>query len=78
MIKYVKTLIEEKGLDLEHTFEVEGDSGMNFIPLSVVVEHIAIAPKHEQSKIRNILTQIDFKNGDVMHFFNHLAGAIAR
>lgn len=77
MKTYLNNLIEEKGLDTEEIIEVEGASGTNFIPLGVVVEHILIAPDHEQKQIRNILVKIDFQNGDVMHFFNHLAKAIA-
>ena len=58
--------------------EVEGQSGTNFIPLGVIVEHIAIAPTHEQNQIKNTLVKIDFLNGDIMHFFTYLAKAIAR
>ena len=74
---WLNTLIEEKNLDTNHTFEVEGANGMNFIPLAVVIEHINIAGRYEQIKIKDILVKIDFANGDVMHFFNHLAQALA-
>jgi hypothetical protein len=77
MKTYLNNLIEEKGLDLEEIIEVQGESGTNFIPLGVVVEHILIAPDHEKKQIRNVLVKIDFKNGDVMHFFKYLAEAIA-
>ena len=77
-MNYFRTLIKEKGLDLETAFTVNGASGANFIPLGVVLEHIEIAPTHEQKKIRTVLIKIDFQNGDVMHFFKHLAQAIAR
>ena len=75
--KWLNTLIEEKGLDKEEIIEVEGDSGMNFIPLGVVVEHINIATQQEKRQIKNTLVYIDFKNGDLMHFFRYLAQAIA-
>ena len=76
--EWLDTLIEEKGLDIEHTFEVEGPEwGTNWIPLGCVIESIKSAPKNERAKIKDTLVLIDFKNGDVMHFFNHLAGAIA-
>lgn len=75
---WLDTLIEEKGLDPESIeFEVEGQSGTNFIPLGVVIEHIKITTKEEQKKIKDILVMIDFKNGDICHFFKHLAQAIA-
>lgn len=79
MKNWIYTLIDEKGYDLEHTFEVEGkDWGINFIPLSVVVEHILIAPKQQQKAIKNKIVQIDFMNGDCLDFFKYLAKAIAK
>ena len=75
---WLDTLIEEKGIDTESIeFEIEGESGTNFIPLGVVIEHIKITSKDEQKKIKNILVMIDFKNGDICHFFKHLAQSIA-
>jgi len=78
MTNYINTLIEEKGLNLQTTFDIEGLSGLNIIPLGVVVEHILIAPTHEQKQIKNTLIKIDFYNGDIMHFFTYLAKAIAK
>jgi hypothetical protein len=76
---YLNNLIEEKdGISMGSEIIVEGPSGTNFMTLETVVEHILIAPKHEQDQIRKTLVMIDFKNGDVMHFFKYLAQAIAR
>ncbi len=75
--KWLDTLIEEKGCDLEHRFYVEGESGENSIPLEIVVDAIKSTCPEEQAGIKNTLVKIDFHNGDVMHFFNHLAGALA-
>lgn len=78
MKNWIYTLIEEKNLNLETIIEVNGDSGLNIMPLGVVVEHILIANKTEQNQIKNTLVKIDFHNGDVMHFFTFLAQALAR
>lgn len=78
MKNYIYTLIEEKGLDLETEFEVQGESGLNIIPLGVVVEYFINTPKEMQEQIKKTLVKIDFHNGDVMHFFEHLAKVIAR
>lgn len=78
MKNYINNLIEEKGLDIQTTIDAQGPSGLNIIPLGVVVEHILIAPITEQNQIKKTLIKIDFYNGDVMHFFKHLAGAIAQ
>lgn len=76
---WLNTFISEKGLDLEHTFEVEGPEwGLNSIPLGVVVEHMHIAPPKEQAAIKDMIVRIDFRNGNVLDFFQHLAKAIAK
>lgn len=77
MKKYLVTLFEEKNISLETSIEAQGASGTNFMTLQTVVDAIVIAPKHEQIKIKDILVQIDFKNGDVLHFMKHLANALA-
>ena len=77
--EWLDTFIEEKELDLEHTFEKEGPVwGWNLIPLGVVVEHIKATSPAEQAQIKKIIVKIDFQNGDVMHFFDYLASAIAQ
>lgn len=75
---WLETFIEEKNIDLEQTFEVEGPSGTNTMSYGVIKEHMEIAPAHEQEQIKNVLVKIDFQNGDVCHFFRHLGKAIAR
>ena len=75
--KWLDTFIEEKELDTEATFEVNGPSGTNFIPLGCVVEAIKQAPAQEQKRIKAAIVRIDFFNGDVRDYFKHLAGAIA-
>jgi hypothetical protein len=75
-IKYIENFFEEKEIP-EVMFEIEGASGINYIPNTVVIEHIKIAPTQEQQQIANVLRKIDFFNGDVNDFLKHLAGALA-
>ena len=77
MRTYLKNLLEEKRIDLETIIEVEGPSGLNVMPLQVVVDAINSTGQHEKDQIRKTLVMIDFKNGDVMHYFRHLAQALA-
>lgn len=77
--KWLDTYLAEANIDTERRFHVTGPSGeFNSIPVGVVVEHMKIASPDEQAEIKNIIVKIDFANGDVYHFLNHLAGAIAR
>ena len=73
MGKWLNTLIEEKGLNTEHIFEVEHRGETHFIEFNHLIEVINKSSAAEKKQIKNILVMIDFKNGDIMHFLTHLA-----
>ena len=50
---------------------------LHIIDTEVVIEHIAQTGGEEREVLEEILRQIDFANGDVLHFSAHLAEAIA-
>lgn len=75
---WLNTLVREKNLDTELIIEKEGPSGLNLIPLGVVLQAIKNAPAHERAGIKNMLVRIDFRNGSVLDYFKHLAGALAQ
>jgi len=77
MNKWLDTFLAEKGTNLDQTIEAMGELGMNFMPLQVIVDAIKAASPAEQASIKTILVKIDFANGDIVHFFKHLAKAIA-
>jgi hypothetical protein len=70
--KYLETFFEEKAL-AERTYEVEHNGMLHFIQTDFVINLVKSCSKGEQEKIANILRKIDFANGDVHHFLNHLA-----
>ena len=78
MRKWLETLIEEKGLDQEQIMEVEGPSGTNFMPLSMVVDAICATTDDEQKAIKKNLVKLDFYNRNIMDYFKHLAQALAK
>ena len=75
---WLNKFIEEKDFDLEMIFEVEGRSGMNMMPYAQVIDAILATNEQEQNAIKSTLVQIDFRNGDIGHYFRHLAQAIAK
>ena len=75
---WIDRFLKEKGVDLEQSFVVEGNSGANYMTLGVVVEHIKLAPKQEQTAIKNMLVKLDFNNAPVEPFLKHLAQALAQ
>lgn len=76
-IHWFDTFVEEKNIDADQIIEAEGPSGTNFMPLRIVLDQIRKTSTQEQRKIKEILVQIDFRNGDVLHFFRHLATRLA-
>lgn len=77
-VSWLDTFVEEKGIDVDQILEVDGPSGRNLIPLVHVIRAMKRAPEGEQGAIKDTLVKIDFKNGDSVDFFRHLAGALAR
>lgn len=74
---WLDTFIREKGIDTEQVLEAEGPSGTNCIPVGCIVDLMKQAPRHEQQAIKSTIVKIDFRNGDVIHYFKHLAQAVA-
>jgi hypothetical protein len=76
---YLRRFFEEKDIDREERFTVEGPEwGENSIPYGCVIEAIMQAPAAEQEQIANMLRRIDFKNGDVRDYLRHLGKALAK
>lgn len=76
-IDWFNTFLNEKNPPFESWEIVDDEGNTHIIDSGIVVETIlqATAPA-EQEKIKNILVLIDFRNGDVNHFFHHLATGI--
>ena len=75
---WIDTFVEEKGLDLDHTFEVEGASGTNWISVAVVVEFFKSLPATVQNQVKTKIVEVDYHNGDMMHFFKFAAKGMAQ
>lgn len=73
---WFETFLEEKNLGFR-MFEIEDDHGyIHLIDSDLVIENIKHAPDQEKEKIKIVLVKIDFYNGNVHHFFKHLAKAL--
>ena len=69
MRTYLTNLIEEKGKSLDTEIKIEGHFGLTY---QMLVDFICEA-KVYHTQIRTMLVKIDFHNGDVFHYLNHLA-----
>ena len=72
-IKWFETFLEEKNLPFCNWEIADSIGEYNLIDSDVVIEAIRGADPEEQASIKETIVMIDFKNGDVNHFFKHLA-----
>ena len=74
---YLNLFFQEKDID-EAVFVKEDSEGMtHFIPNGCVIEAIATADPAARKRIEDTLRKIDFHNGSVNDFLDHLAGWLA-
>lgn len=71
---FFRTMIEEKGLDNE-IITINTLENMHFIEMPVLINVMENSSPGEQEFIEKTMRTIDFQNGDMMHFMNHLAKA---
>ena len=75
--KWIDVFVAEKDLDTEMVFKVEGDAGMNWVPLGAVVEFVKTLDAVPKARIKETIVKIDFINGDVLDFFKYMAKGMA-
>lgn len=77
--RWLRTFLDEKGIDLEQNVTAEGPEwGLNVIPIGCLVDLMIQAPPHEQAGIKNMLVKLDFLNQPIVPYFAHLAKAVAK
>ena len=77
MTTYFDRFFEEKDLPYQ-VWDIEVGDTVHIIDSEAVIEAIKGTPANERRTIRNMLTRIDFVNGDVMDYLKHLATCMAQ
>ena len=78
MNNFFTTFFNEKNLDFQY-YTVNSPNGTpNIIPSTVVIDAIKNTQGEEAAKIKNMLIKIDFFNGDIHNYLQHLAQALAK
>ena len=77
--RYLETFFREKDITYK-MYEVEDDGpmGNHLIDSEMVIDLILHAPEGEQATVAHTLRQIDFRNGDVHHYLEFLAGCFVK
>ena len=71
--KWFDAFLEEKEIP-EQIWELTAPNGdLHILGTETIIDHIKIAPVHEQTQIKNVIVKVDFANGDINHFFKYLA-----
>lgn len=73
---FVRIMLEEKDL-MEEVLNVEYGGYFHMIEMEMLVSFIEDLDQTNYKKIKDMLSMIDFKNGNVMHFMEHLAKGYA-
>ncbi len=72
LISNLKTYFEEKQLPYE-LFEIPINGEMHFIDNETVIDSISKMSIENQKKVRDKITMIDFRNGNVNDFLKYIA-----
>jgi len=75
MKNYLELLITEKGVSLECDIDLEGHVGLTY---QMLVDFIVGQAVLYHEKIRMTLVKIDFNNGDVFDYLDHLAEGMVK
>ena len=74
MKKYLITLITEKGKSVDTELNIEGHFGLTY---GMLIDFIAEAKEYHKT-IKDTLVKIDFLNGDIFHYLQHLANGMIK
>ena len=77
--KWIDTFLDEKNIDLGHTFQIETPGqfwNTHLIPVECVVEAAKNVSPDEQLVIKHMLVRLDFYNQPVLPYLEHLATAL--
>lgn len=71
--KWIDTFVSEKEIDINTEFTIESKGTTHFVSIGCLIEFIKKMPNDIKKKIKDNLVYLDFRNADVMDFFNHMA-----
>jgi len=78
MNNFFTTFFNEKNLDFQY-YTVNSPNGTpNIIPSTVVIDAIKHTKGQEAAKIKEMLIKIDFFNGNIHNYLQHLAQALTK
>ncbi|TDA65784.1 hypothetical protein E0765_04700 [Sulfuricurvum sp. IAE1] len=74
---WIETFLDEKGIDMGHSFTYDSDVGFALISVGAIVDQMCVSNANIKAAIQSKIVEIDFKNGDVLHYFRFLGQFMA-
>ena len=75
--KWLDVFLEEKQIQNQF-FDVEYEGLVHIVEQEILTSFIKTMPKEIKKQVQKTFVMIDFKNGDVKHYLNHLANGYVR
>lgn len=72
--QYLETLISEKGRDIDANLDIEGN--VTYRHLIDFIDNVA--RDEHKTQIKENLVNIDFRNGNVFHYLDHLVAGMLK
>jgi len=72
-VKFISTMLDEKGIDIDKDLNKPGHIGLTYRNL---LEFIDSMPKETKAQIKKTFSQIDFRNGDINHYLDFLVNGM--
>ena len=70
---FYRKMVEEKGLIDTPLEIISKEKEKHYMTVETVIEFIENSPKNIKNKIRNTMSLIDFKDGDLIHYMEYIA-----
>jgi len=71
-MSFIRTMVEEKNL-MDITFEINQDGVFHHISMMAVITFVENSSKEVISNVNSKLSEVEFKNGDILDFIKYLA-----
>ena len=74
--KWLDVFLQEKGIDMEERFKVDGETGLNILSYGTVARALKREEPAEQERLYKLFVKVDFLNGNIRGCLEFLALAL--
>lgn len=71
--QWIDTFVSEKEIDESTEFTIDSKGVIHFVSIRLLIEFIKKQPNETKRKIKETLIFLDFRNADILDYFNFMA-----